>query len=266
MPHNNILSVRFSDTQLSGSGGGGDSVLSYTAAGGEYSFQDDRLIDATIKLVFRDGLIYTPIETADTFSGYKEFKFDSSTGTITFPPDPFPAMNGFEVAIATYVSSSGTVSITEPLTLNQAKAWMKVTVDDDDDLITELISEARGVCEDITGLSFVERTVTAELRNDLGGVCLPYGPVTAITSMYDSDAVEITSDNYTIQGDLNKRILNPVSCYLKVIYTAGYYVLPKQLKTALKMQLTWMYTHRGDDIVSEVAPDAMSILKRYTSW
>jgi uncharacterized phiE125 gp8 family phage protein len=263
-PRNAVIDVLFSDTQTVSTPNGGESVLTLNAEGGEYSLQDDRLIDADIILLFRDGLNYYETEVA--FTGLdKEFQFDSVTGTITYPPAPFPDLQPNEKTTVSYVAAGSAIVITEPITLAQAKAWLRVTHTDEDAIITALITAARQICEGYISKSFVERTVTAIVRNDLGNVKLPYGPVGNITYVYDVDGTEITGTEYTLTGVSDKRLGYPMSSYVKVIYTAGYSVLPQQFKTALKMQLSWMYTHRGDDDGSTIAPDAKAILSPYRS-
>jgi uncharacterized phiE125 gp8 family phage protein len=259
-PRNAVIDVLFSDTQTVSTPNGGESVLTLNAEGGEYSLQDDRLIDADIILLFRDGLNYYETEVA--FTGLdKEFQFDSVTGTITYPPAPFPDLQPNEKTTVSYVAAGSAIVITEPITLAQAKAWLRVTHTDEDAIITALITAARQICEGYISKSFVERTVTAIVRNDLGNIKLPYGPVGNITYVYDVDGNEITGTEYTLTGVSDKRLGYPMSSYVKVIYTAGYSVLPQQFKTALKMQLSWMYTHRGDDDGSVIAPDSKAILK-----
>lgn len=260
-PRNAVLDVLFSDQQSSSVAGGGESVLTLSAAGGEFTLQDDRLIDATIILLFRDGLNW--YETGDPFSfTTKEFQFDAATGTITFPGDPFPALEPNEKVTVSYIASGAVVVITEPVTLAQAKAWLKVTHDDEDDIITALITAARQICEGYTGLSFVERTVTAVVKNELDNIKLPYGPIGNITGASDVLGNDFTG--YTITGVAQKRLCYRCS-YAKLIYTAGYAVLPQQFKTALKMQLSWMYVHRGDEDLSLIAPDAKAILSPHRS-
>jgi uncharacterized phiE125 gp8 family phage protein len=263
-PRNAVIDVLFSDTQTVSTPNGGESVLTLNAEGGEYSLQDDRLIDADIILLFRDGLNYYETEVA--FTGLdKEFQFDSVTGTITYPPAPFPDLQPNEKTTVSYVAAGSAIVITEPITLAQAKAWLRVTHTDEDAIITALITAARQICEGYISKSFVERTVTAIVRNDLGNIKLPYGPVGNITYVYDVDGNEITGTEYTLTGVSDKRLGYPMSSYVKVIYTAGYSVLPQQFKTALKMQLSWMYTHRGDDDGSVIAPDSKAILNPYKS-
>lgn len=263
-PRNAIIDVLFSDTQTVSTPNGGESVITLTAEGGEYSLQDDRLIDAEIILLFRDGLNY--YETEEDFTGAdKEFQFDSAAGEITFPPDPFPALNANEKVTISFIAAGAAILVTEPVTLAQAKAWLRVTHDDEDDIISALITTARQICEGHISKSFVERTVTAIVRNDLGNIKLPYGPVGNITGVFDSAGNEYASTDYNISGVSDKRLGYPMSSYVKVIYTAGYAVLPQQFKTALKMQLAWCYTHRGDDEGSVIAPDAKAILNPYRS-
>jgi uncharacterized phiE125 gp8 family phage protein len=263
-PRNAVIDVLFSDTQTVSTPNGGESVLTLNAEGGEYSLQDDRLIDADIILLFRDGLNYYETEVA--FTGLdKEFQFDSVTGTITYPPAPFPDLQPNEKTTVSYVAAGSAIVVTEPITLAQAKAWLRVTHTDEDAIITALITAARQICEGYISKSFVERTVTAIVRNDLGNIKLPYGPVGNITYVYDVDGNDLTGTEYTLTGVSDKRLGYPMSSYVKVIYTAGYSVLPQQFKTALKCQLSWMFTHRGDDDGSVIAPDSKAILSPYRS-
>lgn len=263
-PRNAVLDVLFSDTQTVSTPNGGESVITMSAEGGEYSLQDDRLIDADIQLLFRDGLNY--YETEEDFTGSdKEFQFDSTTGEITFPPDPWPALNPLEKVTISFIAAGAAIVVTEPVTLAQAKAWLRVTHDDEDDIISALITAARQICEGHISKSFVERTVTAVVRNDLGNVKLPYGPVGNVTHIYDVDGNELGSTDYNITGVSDKRLGYPMSSYVKVVYTAGYASLPQQFITALKCQLAWLYTHRGDDDGTVIAPDAKAILSPYRS-
>ncbi len=259
---NCVLEVTFSDTQSSNPGSGGLLTETYTAAGGETDFIETNLIGAIVVSLTRDGLTYTQVEDfSPTLK--KEFQFDIATGEITFATG-LPAMEQNEDVTIIYIAAGYTpVDITEPVTLAEARAWLKVDVTDDDVLIEALITAARQACEGYVNLSFVTRTVTACLRNDLGNIRLPYGPVNAITSMADVDGNEA---DYTVTGETVKQITSPRSCYLKAVYTAGYAVLPKQFKTAVLMELTWMYQHRGDGTdLTQLSTEAKMILKQYRS-
>lgn len=265
-PRNAVLDVSFSEEQLSVDNPGNIETLTYTATGGETSFQDDDLINATIISLSRDGLIYTPKSSFSADAG-KEYHHDGNTGEITFHPG-LPAMNPpppNEDVVISYISADTNAIVSEPVTLTQAKAWLRVTHDDEDTLITALITAARQKCEAYCGKGFVSRTVTAIVRNDLGNVRLPYGPVTTVTNVYDYDGNELTGSDYNITGVADKRLGYPMLGYVKVVYTAGYASLPQQFKTAILMQLAWMYTHRGDEDINLIAPDTKAILSPYRS-
>jgi hypothetical protein len=128
-------------------------------------------------------------------------------------------------------------STTEPVTLQEAKNWCRVDINDDDAIITALITAARIVCENYANLSFIERTVTAKIHNGLGNITLPFGPVvgdiTSITDIYDTPLTD-----YTLQ--------TPYGTDLTVVYDAGYATLPENFKTAILCQIAWMYENRGD--------------------
>lgn len=265
-PRNAVLDVSFSDEAFSVDNPGNLEILTYTATGGETSFQDDDLINATIISLARDGLIYTPKSSFSADAG-KEYHHDGNTGEITFHPG-LPAMNPpppNEDVVISYLSADTNAIVSEPITLTQAKAWLRVTHDDEDAIINALITAARQKCEGYCGKGFVSRTVTAIVRNDLGNIRLPYGPVESVTNVYDIDGNELASGDYNITGVADKRLGYPMSDYVKVVYTAGYSSLPQQFKTAILTQLAWMYTHRGDEDINLIAPDTKAILSPHRS-
>lgn len=151
----------------------------------------------------------------------------------------------------------------EPVTLDEAKLWLKVDGSDEDALITSLIVVARQVCETYAGLSFITQTRQVKLDRFCGDVILPYGPVTSVTQFiyFDPDDAEqeITEDDYTldIQSGLAKirigeegwpstnRQLNNVA----ITYEAGYATaadVPEVAKLAIKKRMALDYEKRGD--------------------
>lgn len=155
----------------------------------------------------------------------------------------------------------------EPVTLEEAKAHLKVDGSDEDVYITSLITVARSLCETYAGLSFVTQTRRVELDGFCGrDVILPYGPVTGITSFVYSDpeGIEQSIDNTTyrldMQSGLSKvrvteswpytnRTLNNVV----IEYTAGYAEVPAVIKHAILMTLATLYENRQDEITGSVA-------------
>jgi hypothetical protein len=141
----------------------------------------------------------------------------------------------------------------EPVTLQEAKDWCRIDVPDDDTLITSLIKAARIICEQYSGLSFVTKTVTAILVNGLGNIDLPYGPVTGTVTYTETDGTAIT--DYDISDSRCDRF--------KATYTAGYEVLPENLKKAVLNQIAWMEQNRGDvKLANGVSENAKLILNQ----
>jgi uncharacterized phiE125 gp8 family phage protein len=150
----------------------------------------------------------------------------------------------------------------EPITLAEAKAFLRVDGTDEDALIGSLISVARGVCETYAGLSFAAQTRVVKLdRFYCKDIILPYGPVNTITSIEYSDEdgnAQTVTEGYTLdtQSGLSKirvtdswpytdRIMNNVV----VTYTTGYAVIPEVVKHAIKMTVATLYENRQDEIV-----------------
>lgn len=148
-----------------------------------------------------------------------------------------------------------------PFTLAEVKVWGRVDTAADDALITALITAARRKCEQFTGVSFIPRTVTAILNNSNGGSYLPYGPVRGAVILTDIDDTQITQNNNEVIGLDFKQITEPRSNYIKAVYSAGYTTLPEELVTAWKMQVAYMYDHRGDGEGKNLSPEALVILE-----
>lgn len=162
--------------------------------------------------------------------------------------------------------SFGTVT-TEPVTLAEAKAWIKVadSYSDDNTIITALITAARQILEEYLSISIASKTYTVVLKNLLGDMELPYGPITSITSVtdWDGDALTLNTD-YILSGEDFKR-LDTKTDYIKFVYVAGYSTVPEALKLAIKMQVGYMYEHRGDELDTlGMSKDALMVAKIYS--
>lgn len=163
----------------------------------------------------------------------------------------------YDIAI---IEPSG--DITEPVTLAEAKNFCKIDVDDDDTLITALITAARVMCEDYTNIGFIERELIVTLNNRNGGIYLPLGPIPSdLTTVTDADANDVT---FTTGGVDWKQLLTPTYERLIVTYTAGYSVLPENLKTALLNTIFYLYDNRatGADNIGPIAQMLLNPIRR----
>lgn len=133
----------------------------------------------------------------------------------------------------------------EPVTLGDAKAWLKIDVPDDDILLSEtLIPAARQSCENFLNMSLINRKITAFLQIGLEEMPLPYGPVKDVESVSDMNGNPITG--YVLNYETFKAI-DPAR-EIKIVYNAGFNsALPKVFKLAILNQLAYDYEHRGDE-------------------
>ena len=235
---NAVLEHLFSDTPAGGSGG----AQALNVTGNGFTITDSALVNATIYLLFIDGVQYTAV---DIFSDpvKKEFTFDNTTGVVTV------SVSMTAVPVTIFYVSPGTAGIpgVEPVTLTDAKAYCKIdTGTEEDTLITQLIVTAREQCEDFTGISFVSRTVTAVLNNSCGGIFLPYCPFASLISIQDQDGNTIEITQYQLSGEQFPQLVYPRLDRMKLVYIAGYGFAPSRLKTAILQQVFYLYTNRGE--------------------
>ena len=156
----------------------------------------------------------------------------------------------------------------EPVTLSQAKAWLRVESGDDEDaLITRLIGAARARAEWHTGRAFVTQGWTLWLDGiGDGNVALPLPPLVAVTSVTlhgtDDGATVLDAAGYQVDAPGGRlvfaaphpglRAVNGVS----IAFTAGYgdaASVPAPVRTAILQTIAWLYDHRGGDGLPDAA-------------
>lgn len=100
----------------------------------------------------------------------------------------------------------------EPLTLERAKQQVRVDGDDENDLISDLITAAREACENFTGLVLASQIVEVAFWHlPSNPLTFGFGPVSSVESVSYIDA------------DESERTLDPAS------YRLNQYVSPEQL-------------------------------------
>lgn len=146
---------------------------------------------------------------------------------------------------------------TEPVSLAEAKSWLKADYDDEDILISTLISGIRGLAEEVTGLSLVAKTIEyfeedIEIISDW--VKLPYPEHDAITEVKVNG--EVTTDYYTT--GLTQKLIkangisstdeNDLGLYVKYTTLGS---VPTGFKLAFLKELAEVYEKRSSS--SEVS-------------
>ena len=151
---------------------------------------------------------------------------------------------------------------TEPILLPEAKLFLKVDVTDDDSLITGMVKSAREYCEAITGRAIAAQTIEAYLD---GFPCkheieLPHPPLVSVTSVKYKDFAGVettmTADQYIadVDSDVGRIVLSygklwpsfipyPVNP-IKIRFTAGYTVVPEQIRQAMHLHFGYFYYNR----------------------
>lgn len=153
---------------------------------------------------------------------------------------------------------------TEPVTLDEAKAYARVQVDDaaQNALFELWIQSAREYIEASTGLSLVPKAIVATLSNPQGGIELPYGPVTGTVTWED---VNGNVPTVTTRGYQFPMVPLPFDIYIAT-YTAGYTTdtIPRDLKVAiLNMVVSW-YENRGDEAIMNAPASVVTICQKYS--
>lgn len=214
------------------------------------SVQDDLLIDATILTLAREGTIYTKSAVV----GNRKFVHNETTGTVSFENAGGVGGETLDITYGYSGASSGDDAF-----------------DYDNDLLEEMITEARTWVERYTGLHLIAKTLQVVLLNQAGMIELP-GPVTGTIVIENKDGETIDSDTYTFIGSPFPKLESTFSDRLTLEYDAGYTrtTIPKGLKGAIKAYVAYAYEHRGEEIddkaLTESAARKARPYRRLSPW
>ena len=162
------------------------------------------------------------------------------------------------------VTETGTV--TELITLAQAKLHLRVDITADDALITGMVSAARQHVEINTGRSFAQHTYRADIASFHDVIVLPHRPIQSITQIqyYNTDSPEaLTTLSSTIYSLYADRIVRnygevwPTAWAIKpnavqITYVAGYLsnaspraaTFPEAIRQAMYLIIGDLYENR----------------------
>jgi uncharacterized phiE125 gp8 family phage protein len=134
-----------------------------------------------------------------------------------------------------------TAPAAEPITTAEAKAYLRVDLDDDDTAIAGLISAARSVAETETQRALLRQTIEAKYADwpeHPDGFWLPAPPLVSVTGVYyyDADGTEQTLSTSVYEVDTSSEpgrvALKPGQSWptlqaekhlpIRIRYTAGY--------------------------------------------
>lgn len=140
----------------------------------------------------------------------------------------------------------------EPITLAQAKNYLKVDFDEDDNLITSLIISARIRLEKYAGVAMSARTLQVVAYVD-EFIELPYAPLNNITAVEYWDGsgwVAMGLGDYYILGTTYKKIYMVANNRMeyRFTYTCGYTSIPQPMITALYKLIADLYDYRESSV------------------
>lgn len=188
-----------------------------------------------------------------------------------------------------------TAPATEPVSLAEAKLYLKQDATDDDALITSLIASSRQWCEAFTRRALIaqvwELTLdafpVATRTNPRAAIVLPKGVTSAVASItyIDTDGAPqtLSGPTSTVPGtDYQEDFSDDAGGLLcaaygtswpstrdvpgavKVQFTAGYAVVPGQLRDAILYRLASLYENRGEQDTKDWQGVAEAFASPYT--
>ena len=138
-----------------------------------------------------------------------------------------------------------TNTATEPITLAEAKAYIRITNTEEDTLITSMITNARMQCEKYLNSDILPKTRTLFLNYTDAPINLPYAPIATVDSVTVDGAVQALDEGYEILGLDNPLIsLDQVTAEkVSITYTtAG--ISDISLYQGILAYIAWLYHGR----------------------
>jgi len=161
-------------------------------------------------------------------------------------------------------------AVVEPVSLTDAKNWLRITnYDTDDVLIGDLLNAARVHIEKLTGCSLVNKSVriNVELTPQSQGfwiIDVPYGPLGCVDEVkiktgMNTYEVLTKNEEYEIIG--GKIWLYSPGIYV-IKYQCGYNSIPEDLATDILTLVAWSYENRG----KKMNNDPRNRMTEFPSW
>lgn len=143
----------------------------------------------------------------------------------------------------------------EPVSLDEAKSFLRIDHDDENDLIETLIRSARERLEDRLNVAMIERSMRLE-RSEGGDIALPRWPVSSVD--------DVSIDGLNTTAFTAKLLSRPAQVMVSsgapvtIEFTAGYGTersdIPAPMRQAILLLVAHGYEHR------DVPPDTMPLM------
>lgn len=168
----------------------------------------------------------------------------------------------------------------EPITLNEAKAWLKVDFTEDDAVINSLISAAREEVENFTLHKLMPQTITEKFNALNNGLELSVYPVSSIQSITyideDGNNQTLSTSDYVLDNFQRMPRITPKNGVtwpsvlseenaVTVVYSAGYLnadEVPAGIKNAM-LRIIGNWYEKREESVRKMPTDVDWILSKY---
>ncbi|MFZ5610180.1 MAG: head-tail connector protein [Pseudomonadota bacterium] len=159
----------------------------------------------------------------------------------------------------------------EPVSLDEARAYLRLEDETEDALVAMLITTARQTCEGFTGRSLISQTWRYRTQAMTAAITLGHGPVEAILTVREASSLASfdwsAGDYALVQGDGRDQLvlkrLPATASRLEIDYRAGYgadwNAVPWPLRQGLLRLIAHAYRYR-DDASAPAVPTAVTAL------
>jgi uncharacterized phiE125 gp8 family phage protein len=188
-------------------------------------------------------------------------------------------------AVPTVRCAEATSPATEPVTLAEAKAHLRVDYSTEDAHITALIIAARDYCEQITGRALAQRTFIATLDEfPLRGadIVLPRAPLVSVQSVVyrdgNGDAVTMTANTdyrvstSVVPGRIRRPVLatawptaRAIDDAITISFTAGAATAPATAKQAILLLVGHWFENRESVVTGTISSAVQSTTRALLS-
>ncbi|MDB5596767.1 MAG: phage gp6-like head-tail connector family protein [Hyphomicrobiales bacterium] len=162
--------------------------------------------------------------------------------------------------------------VAEPLSLDEARAWLRLDTHAEDDLVTSLVRAARSAIEQATRRALMAQSWRLRLDRwpPNGIVNVPLAPVFAIEAVRVFDAagvaIPLALGGFRLDQSFGTRIFcdtpppAPGRLYggIEIDLTAGYgasaAAVPEPLRQAMRLLVAFWFEHRGDALHDNAVP------------
>jgi uncharacterized phiE125 gp8 family phage protein len=167
-----------------------------------------------------------------------------------------------------------TDTVTEPITLDEMKLFLKVDTTDEDLLITSLISSARKAVEDYCNITMCTKVYDYYLDNFTDTIELPMPPCKTVDAFTCSNLSYVESTipstkykTFIFNGLRRSEVIKyPATSYdyeipptngIRIRFTAGYgataSTVPDALKTVVKLVVSHWFENRNSSDIPQIA-------------